>query len=144
MSEVFVVACDGSPASGRALEFAIAEASHIGASIVAAHVLEWLPYSFLTAKELEERHKRRADEMDRARRHFLDPLLQSHAESGVEMKADVSYGNVSESLLAVIKKHNGTQVFLGRRGNSDISRLIFGSVASTMAQVSPVPCTVVP
>lgn len=144
MSDVFIVACDGSPASIRALEFAIDEAGHLGATITVAHVLEWLPYSFLTPQELEERHKRREEEMTRARHQVLEPLLKTYADSGIDFKIEVMYGSVSESLLKIIKKHRGTQLFLGRKGLSDVSRLIFGSVASTMAQVSPVPCTVVP
>ena len=98
----------------------------------------------MTAEELEQRHRRRADEMERAREHFLQPLVKSYTDSGIEFSVDVSYGGVAESLLNVIKKQKGTQLFLGRKGTNDISRLIFGSVASTMAQVSPVPCSVVP
>jgi nucleotide-binding universal stress UspA family protein len=56
MSEKYIVACDGSAASERALNFAVAHAQTTGASILIAHVLEWSPYSFLTPEELEERH----------------------------------------------------------------------------------------
>jgi len=144
MSDIFVVAYDGSPASGRALDFAVSEAGHLGASIVVAHVLEWLPYSFLTARELEERHRRRSEELERARKDFLEPLLSHYVDSGVGIDVEVSYGNVPESLLNVIKQKKATQLFVGRRGLGEVSRIIFGSVASTMAQISPVPCTVVP
>ena len=61
MSKKFVVACDGSPAAGRALKFAIEQAKSGGASLLLVHVLEWSPYSFLTPEELEERHKRRCN-----------------------------------------------------------------------------------
>ena len=144
MSERFVVACDGSPASVRALEFAVKEAGHLDASIVVAHVLEWLPYSFLTVEELEERHKRRGAEMERAKAKFLNPLVKPYQDQGIEMKVVVTYGKVAESLVDIIKSEKATQVFLGRKGYSDFSRLVFGSVASTMAQVAPVPCIVVP
>lgn len=69
MSEKYIVACDGSDA--------IEHARTSGASILVAHVLEWLPYSFLTPEEIEERHKRRGEELDRAQKALLDRLVKS-------------------------------------------------------------------
>ena len=144
MTDKFVVAYDGSPSSERALKFAVDEASHLGASIIIAHVLEWLPYSFLSLEELEERHKRRSAEMDRARKSLLEPVAAALADSGIEIEIEVRYGQVTESLVDLIKQKKATQLFLGRKGKSDFSGLMFGSVVSNMAQVAPVPCTIVP
>jgi len=66
MSGKFVVGYDGSEAAQRALDFAIDRAAAQGGSVLIAHVLEWSPYSFLTPNELEERHKRRREELERA------------------------------------------------------------------------------
>ena len=144
MTDKFVVAYDGSPAAERALKFAVDEARHLGASIVLVHVLEWLPYPFLTMEELEERHKRRNSEMERARKAVLEPVVESLADSGIKIEIRVRYGRVAEEVLDVIKQMQATQLFLGRTGQSDFTRLMFGSVVSTMAQVATVPCTVVP
>ena len=144
MTDKFVVAYDGGPASGRALEFAVDEARHLDASVIVVHVLEWLPYSFLTVEEIEERHKRRTAEMDRARKSLLEPVEASLAESGIKFEIEVRYGQVTESLVELIKQKKATQLFLGRTGQSDFSKLVFGSVVSNMAQVAPVPCTIVP
>jgi nucleotide-binding universal stress UspA family protein len=81
MSEKYIVACDGSSASERALDFAVANAKSTGASILVAHVLEWSPYSFLTPEELEERHKRRAEELDRAQKAVVDKIVKSTRSS---------------------------------------------------------------
>ena len=144
MTNQFVVAYDGSPASKRALEFAVDEASHLNASIIVVHVLEWFPYSFLTVEELEERHKRRTAEMDRARKSLLDPIAASLSETGIKIEFEVRYGQVTETLMDLIKQKKATQLFLGRTGQSDFSRLMFGSVVSSMAQIATVPCTIVP
>ncbi len=144
MTDKFVVAYDGSPSSERALKFAVSEASHLDASIVIVHVLEWLPYSFLSVEELEERHKRRTAEMDRARESLLEPVAASLADTGIKIEIEVRYGQVTESLVDLIKQKKATQVFLGRKGKSDFSSLMFGSVVSNMAQVATVPCTIVP
>ena len=77
MSNKYVVACDGSAASERALAYAIDHARRDGASLLVAHVLEWSPYSFLTPEELEERHKRRGEELARAKTALIDPILES-------------------------------------------------------------------
>ncbi len=144
MAEIFISAYDASPASQRALDFAVKEAKQLDATVLVVHILEWLPYTFLSVKELEERHKRRYSEMDRAKKELLDPLLQNLKDSGVNIELMATYGQVTETLLEVIKQKNAAQLFLGRTGQSGLTKLVFGSVVSNMAQVSPVPCTIVP
>lgn len=144
MTDKYVVACDGSPASVRALNFAVDEAGHHDASIVVAHVLEWLPYTFLTLEEIEERQKRRTEEMARARKSVVDPIVASLEETGVKIEVEIRYGNIYESLLDIIKRKGASRLFVGRTGQSEFATRVFGSVASTMAQTAPVPCTVVP
>ncbi len=144
MSEKYIVACDGSPASERALNFAVAHAGTTGASILIAHVLEWSPYSFLTPEELEERHKRRAEELERANKALLEPLVKSVSDKGVKIDTVIKYGHVAETLVEIAEKEGATQMFIGRTGHSSIAARVFGSVAVVMAQIAPVPCTIVP
>ena len=144
MADKFVVAYDGSPASKRAVEYAVDEAKNLHASVIVVHVIEWLPYSFLTVEENEQRHKRRTEEMDLARKSLLEPVAASLADSGVKIEIVIRDGQVTESLVDLIKQKEATQLFLGRTGQNGLSRLVFGSVVSNMAQVAPVPCTIVP
>ena len=146
MTVKYVVACDGSPGSKRALEFAADEASTHGAAILIAFVLEWSPYSFLTPEELEERHKRRAEELERAREAVVTPLAESVKDSGVEVDAVIRYGHVAETLVDIAEQEGARQIFIGRTGHGHrgLAARLFGSVASTMAETSPVPCTIVP
>jgi nucleotide-binding universal stress UspA family protein len=144
MSIKYVVASDGSPASARALQFAVDNARTSGASILIAHVLEWSPYSFLTPEELEERHKRRNEELKRAEQAVVDPLVKSLSSEGIEVSSVIRYGHVAETLADIAEKEAASQLFIGRTGHSSFSTRVFGSVAGTMAQVAPVPCTIVP
>ncbi|MCP4331201.1 MAG: universal stress protein [Gammaproteobacteria bacterium] len=144
MSARYVVACDGSPASGRALRFAITHAKMTGASVVLAHVLEWSPYSFLTPEELEERHQRRREELERARKALIDPLIAAVADEGINAEAVIRYGHVTETLAEIAEKEGASQMFIGRTGHSSLATRVFGSVAATMAQIAPVPFTIVP
>lgn len=144
MSTKYVVACDGSPSSARALQFAIDSAKTNEASILIAHVLEWSPYTFLTPEELEERHKRRGEELSRAKKALVDPLINSVENEGIKVSSVVKYGHVAETLAEIAKQEAASQVFIGRTGHSSLATRFFGSVAGTMAQIAPVPCTIVP
>ena len=144
MSEKYVVGYDGSAASDRALDFAVARAKSEGGSVLLAHVLEWSPYSFLTPTELEERHKRRKEELARAKEALMDPAVARASESGVSVETDIRYGHIANTLAAICSESGASQIAIGRDGETTIGARVFGSVASALAQVSPVPCTIVP
>lgn len=144
MSRKIVVGFDGSEASHRALEFAVNQARTQGCSIVIAHVLVWSPYSFLTPEELEERHKRRKEELERAEASILKPVIEKLSADGVEISTALKYGHIADTLCKIAKDEGAAQIMIGRMGQSGISTRIFGSVAGTLAQAAPVPVTIVP
>lgn len=144
MSGKFVVGYDGSDASNRALDFAVERAKSQGGSVLVAHVLEWSPYSFLTPNELEERHKRRNEELTRAKEALMDPVVAKLSDSGVTVETTIKYGHIAKTLASICKDENALQIMIGRDGETSIGARVFGSVANTLAQVSPVPCTIVP
>ena len=144
MSMTFVVGYDGSAAARRALDFAVERAKLQGGGIILAHVLEWSPYSFLTPSELEERHKRRKEELERAESAVIAPVLKELVGSGVEVKGAIRYGHIADTICAIAKDEGAGQIMIGRNGVGGFSERVFGSVAGSLAQVSPVPCTIVP
>lgn len=144
MSGKFVVGYDGSEASRRALDFAVERARSTGGSVVVAHVLEWSPYSFLTPSELDERHKRRNQELARAKEALMDPVVESLADAKVEVETSIKYGHIANTLADLCKSPEVTQIVIGRDGETSIGARVFGSVASTLVQIAPVPCTIVP
>lgn len=144
MPDTIVVACDGSDASSRALDFAHARAKQQGASLLVVHVLEWSPYSFLTPEEIAERHARRKEELARADSAIIAPVIAKYDGKGVEIATSVKYGNIVDTLVDEAVKVGATEIISGRTGNSGMMSRVFGSVAGTLAQVSPVPCTIVP
>lgn len=144
MADTFVAAYDGSPAGRRAVDFALSQAKAAKADLVVAHVLEWSPYSFLTPEEIEERHQRRAEELKRAEAAVTGPLASELSGSGVKVTTEIKYGHVAETLCDIAKAHGASQIFIGRTGHSTIVERLFGSVAGSLAQIAPVPCTIVP
>lgn len=144
MSRKIVVGFDGSAASMRALDFAITRAQAQGDNILIAHVLEWSPYSFLTAAEVEERHRRRKQELERAETAILTPVVKRVEAAGIPCTTTLRYGHIAETLCRIAKDEGAAMIFIGRMGNSGFASRIFGSVAATLAQVAPVPVVIVP
>lgn len=144
MSGKFVVGYDGSVSARRALEFATERARAQGGTIVLAHVLEWSPYSFLTPSELEERHKRRREEMGRAEQALMSTVVAELRDQGVPVETVIRYGNIAEMLGKIANEVGAVQIVIGRDGQSALGARVFGSVAGALVQTSPVPCTIVP
>ncbi|MBW4980994.1 universal stress protein [Mameliella sp. CS4] len=144
MNDKFVVGFDGSEAARRALDFAMDRATAQGATVVIAHVLEWSPYSFLTPTELEERHMRRKEELNRAETSIITPAKASVEGKGVPVETVLRYGHIADTLCEVAEKMEATQIFIGRNGHSRFGSRVFGSVAGNLVQTAPVPCTIVP
>lgn len=144
MSDKIVVGYDDSDASKNALAFASTLAKAQGGQIIVAHVLEWSPYSFLTPEEVEERHKRRREEMDRAEEALLKPVRAQFVAEGIEVETIIRYGHIAETLAKIIKETGAKQLVIGRTGHSALSSRLFGSVAGSLAQAATVPVTIVP
>ncbi len=144
MVHKIVVGYDGSESSNDALDFAISSAKALGGSVVVAHVLEWSPYSFLTPTEIEERHKRRAEELGRAETALIEPVMKRLEGCGVEVKPVLKYGQVAETIVNVANEEKANHIVIGRTGHSAMSTRLFGSVAGSLAQAAPTPVTIVP
>lgn len=144
MSDIYLIAFDGSDASKRALNYGAERARASGAKLLLAHVLEWSPYSFLSPDEVAERHKRRKQEVGRAESVILNPMKETLMADGFKVETVVRYGHVAEVLGDLAKEFGVTQIVVGRTGGAGIQARLFGSVPSTLAQIAPVPCTIVP
>lgn len=144
MTDTFLLAVDGSEPAGRAAEFAKTRAKAGKARVVVAYVIEWSPYSFNTPEENEERHKRREEEITKAKSQVLDPVVAALKGEGLEVEGEVRHGHAAEVLSALAGEKGACQIFIGRRGLSKVKAMLFGSVAGSLVQVSPVPVTVVP
>jgi len=118
MAGKFLVAVDASEGSERALNTAIALAKDTNNSITIAHVIEWSPFSFHTPDELAEWHKRREEELDRAKQAMLAPAAAAVESAGVACETIVQHGHPAETLAALAKNSDTLQIFIGRKGQS--------------------------
>jgi nucleotide-binding universal stress UspA family protein len=144
MSNKILVALDGSDGSKRALSAAVAHAKLTKSDLVLAYVIDWSPYSFHTPQELEERHKRRESEIQRANDSILTPEKENLKSEGINVETVVHHGKIAETLLELCDQHGASQIYTGRQGESRVHAMIFGSVSAALVQTSSVPVTVVP
>ena len=144
MSELYLIAFDGSAPSKRALDYGVERAKASDARLLLAHVLEWSPYSFLSAEEVAERHKRRKEEVVRAESVILSPIRDKLSKDGLNVTTEVRYGHVSDVICDLAKETKATQIIIGRTGETGFQARLFGSVTATLSQMAPVPCTIVP
>ena len=142
MSKSYVVGIDGSEGSIRTAQYALAQAQGAGASLKVLHVLEWSPYSFLTPEELEERKKRRREELERANTVIIAPIIDKLGTDGIE--GEVRYGQIAEVISKYCDEIGAEQCFVGRHGGGGLTSRLFGSVPGALVQISNVPVTVVP
>ncbi len=144
MKNKILVAVDGSDTGNRAIDFAAKAAGETGDSIVLAYVIEWSPYSFHTPEELAERHMRRESEISRAEELMLAPAAAKISAKNISVETVVRHGNIGETLSDVAEEYKVSQVYIGRRGESKMKTMLFGSVTAALIQTSSVPVTVVP
>lgn len=144
MANKILVALDGSDGSKRALNAAAQHARLTNSDLVLAYVIDWSPYSFHTPQELEERHKRRESEIQRANDSVLNPELAALEAEGIKVETVVHHGKIAETLLELGDQQGVSQIYIGRRGESRVHTMIFGSVSAALVQTSSVPVTVVP
>jgi nucleotide-binding universal stress UspA family protein len=144
MSQTILVGIDGTKENRRAVDYAVNWAKRSNAKLILAYVIKWSPYTFQTAEENERRHKRKVEDIQFVHERVLDPMLASLASEGLEITGLVRHGQVADSLIYLAKKHDATDIVVGRIGESGVKTLIFGSVVAKLIQLSHIPVTIVP
>ncbi len=144
MTQVLLVGTDCSECSHRAVDYAVKWARLANLHLYVVHVIQWSPFTFNTPQELEERHMRREEELARAHSQIIDPIVADLRSKGVDAEGVVRHGHPAETLSALANELDATNIIIGRKGESLIKTKLFGSVASTLVQISDNPVTVVP
>ena len=143
-STVVVVGVDGSDAGERAARFAGRIAREADTELVVAYVVPWSPYAVQTAEENEQRHVTKQRETAEAQSGIVDPLVSSLTDEGVKAEGVVRHGHPAETLCDLAAERGATHLVVGRRGQSRVRTLLFGSTPGNLIQISTVPVTVVP
>lgn len=144
MSNTILVGYDDSEGGQRAVDSAADLARAKGLQLVVAYVIEWSPYTFHTVQELEQRHKRREEELTIAREKVLQPVLDRLTAESTDVVGEIRHGHPAETLVTIAQEKHASHIFIGRRGVSKVQSMLFGSVSGSLVQIAHVPVTVVP
>lgn len=142
--EVVVVGVDGSEAGERAAQFAGRLARRAGTTLVVVYVVPWSPYAVQTAEENERRHISKERETQDAHATIVDPLVDALVADGVTAEGLVRHGHPAETLCDIGQERGAAHLLVGRRGQSRVRTLLFGSTPGNLIQIATVPVTVVP
>ena len=144
MTTKLVIGVDGHGSGERALAYAQNLASLIGdCELLVAFIIEWSPYSFQTAQENAERHKRREEEISKATTRIVDPAVKKLIDLGFKAAGIVRHGDVADTLNTISQEKNADQIIVGRMSEGGIAKRIFGSSTSNLVMSASVPVTVV-
>lgn len=144
MSIKIVVGLDGHVSGERALAYGRRLAEQIGAcELIVAYVIEWSPYSFQTAEENAERHKRREQEISMATDRMVEPAVDQLKKAGLNARGIVRHGDVVDTLNKIAEEENADQIVVARSSDGGFAKRVFGSAASNLVMTASVPVTVV-
>lgn len=144
MTTKLVIGLDGHESGDRALSYATQLANLIGeCELLVVYVIEWSPYSFQTAEENAERHKRREEEISTATTRVVDPAVDKLKANGISARGMVRHGDVAKILNAVSLEENATQIVVSRSSEGGFAQRIFGSSTANLVMSASVPVTVV-
>lgn len=139
-----VVGVDGSEEGARAAHFAARQAREAGGQLVVVYVVPWSPYAVQSPQENERRSVTKREEIAAAQTAVVDPLLAELSKDGMSAEGIVRHGHPAEVLCDIAKDRGASHLVVGRRGQSRVRELLFGSTPVNLIQMSSVPVTVVP
>lgn len=144
MTVKIVIGLDGTDTGERALAFAKDLASKIDAcELLVIYVIDWSPFTFQTAEENEQRHKRREEEIELAKSRIVEPAVTALGEAGFKASGIVRHGDVAETLNMLTVENGGAQIIVGRTSADGFTKRIFGSSTQNLVMHADVPVTVV-
>lgn len=134
-----LVATDGSAASDKAIDAALARTRQQGAELIIAHVVE--PFYPLGVSEFD------AGIFEDAMRKESEAIVAAAAArakaAGVTARIVTETGSPADTLIDIIKREAADEVFIASHGRHGLARLTMGSVSSRVVEWAPCTVTVV-
>ncbi|HCP80108.1 MAG TPA: universal stress protein [Octadecabacter sp.] len=139
-----VIGLDGQSSGEKALEFAKNMAASMDScELIVVYVIEWSPFSFQTAEENAQRHKRREEEISIAMERVLNPAIGSLKDAGLNARAVVRHGDVADTIDDIAHEEGASQIIVARSSAGGLTTRLFGSSTGNLVMNARVPVTVV-
>jgi nucleotide-binding universal stress UspA family protein len=132
-----LVATDFSETADAALDYAVALAKELHASVVVLHAYDLPVYGFpsgalVASAEMASRIMTGAQEA-------LDAACKARANSGVDLSQVVRQGVAWEEVHRVAEETNADLIVIGTHGRKGLSRALLGSVAEKIIRTATRP-----
>jgi nucleotide-binding universal stress UspA family protein len=139
-----VIGLDGHSSGDHALAFAQELAAKTSdCELIVVYVIEWSPFSFQTAEENAERHKRREEEIALAMERVVKPAVETLTNAGLKARAIVRHGDVADTIDAIAHNEGASQIIVARNSSGGLTSRLFGSSTANLVMNARVPVTVV-
>jgi len=144
MSTTLVVGLDGESSGERALAYGVRMSQMMNdAEILIVYVIEWSPFSFQTAEENAQRHKRREEEISMATERVVTPAVKRLTDQNIKARGMVKHGDVADTLNAIAIEQKADQIIVSRSSEGGFAKRIFGSSTANLVMNATLPVTVV-
>ena len=138
-----LIPVDGSPASLRAVDFAIEMvAQDPSTSLVLLHVQNTRAMELASASEAMDTEWLR-ESGSRASAKALKDAIGKCEHAGVASEVLVRTGQIAEAVGQVAREENVKHIVMGTRGLGGIQGLLLGSVAMQVVHLAEVPITLI-
>ena len=128
MFKHLLIAVDGTPASEQAAEVGLAWVRRTGSRLVFAHVIE------------ERGLQAQIETKQRFAQTFLEAWVRVAQQQGAQAKLALLRGaNIAQALAEVAELEGCDLIIMGTHGREGLPRLLQGSVAERVAQLTPIP-----
>ncbi|GLX82709.1 universal stress protein [Thalassotalea eurytherma] len=141
---LYIVGVDGSEWSERAVMRAVNLAKQTSAQVEIVSVIEFGKIQPILMEGNEPYIVDKGNEQDETFKKIVEPLLNKHADCGVELTYQMLWGDPVDVLHECAKAEHANMLFMGRRGRSRFVDLLLGSVANKIAHKAGIPVVLVP
>ena len=145
MYKHILIPTDGSPVAAKAVKAGIALAKETGAKVTGYHAVEPVPTriygeGYLADEQMIAEFQRRSREA--ARKHIAG-LARAARKAGVPFEPVVQTARTPyEGIVETARKRKCDLIFMSSNGYRGLARLMLGSVASKVIQLSKIPVMV--
>ena len=138
-----IVGVDGSPESGRAVEWCAAHAGALDAEVVAVHSVEVPVYAASGFGALPVPVPTEPDR-EAIRAVIENEWCAPMAKANVAFRVVVTEGGPAPAIIAIAEKEGADLVVTGRRGRGGFAELLLGSTSHQLAHHIERPLVIVP
>ena len=138
--DTILVPVDFSEPCREAADLAQAFGASLGAKVHLLHVYELAPYDFPeNPAKVPETQSRLKAELE----HRLEEMAAPLRSAGLAVATHLERGRVVDRILEVQASLGAQLIVIGTHGRTGLKRMLLGSIAERVVQLSPVPvCSV--